>query len=129
MLPTGMQIFLGLVAVSTGMLPICRDEQGLAAVLGHGKSLFCRPHPLTNSRIAEIGHVVLRHSIEKLSSTSLVTAVLFLAALFGLDFGLGDAASQVLYELPNSRTQEREADLVGLRLMAKACYDPQAAPE
>ena len=27
----------GLVAVSTGMLPICQDEQGLAAVLGHGE--------------------------------------------------------------------------------------------
>lgn len=35
----------------------------------------------------------------------------------------------MLLELPNSRLQEREADLIGLRLMSKACYDPKASPE
>lgn len=28
---------VGTVIVFTGILPVCRDEQGLAAVLGHGK--------------------------------------------------------------------------------------------
>ena len=40
----------GKVAVYTGILPITRDESGLAAVLGH-----------------EIGHVVARHGGERLS--------------------------------------------------------------
>lgn len=35
----------------------------------------------------------------------------------------------MLLDLPNSRLQEREADLIGLRLMSKACYDPKASLE
>jgi predicted Zn-dependent protease len=35
-------------------------------------------------------------------------------------------ASQILAELPNSRTQETEADEIGMYLAAQACYDPSA---
>src|SRR6266478_8463629 len=45
----------GKVAVYTGILPITRDESGLAAVLGH-----------------EIGHVVARHGGERVSQQMLV---------------------------------------------------------
>ncbi|KAJ7596046.1 peptidase family M48-domain-containing protein [Mycena floridula] len=101
----------GLVAVSTGMIPILQNEQGLAAVLGH-----------------EIGHVVLRHSVEKVSSGTLIIALLVLVSFLGFEPGLVDRAGALLYELPNSRKAETEADSVGLKLMAKACYDPAAAP-
>ncbi|KAJ4497381.1 peptidase family M48-domain-containing protein [Lentinula lateritia] len=101
----------GAVIVFTGILPICKDEQGLAAVLSH-----------------EIGHVVARHAAERLSSQTIATALtLFLSAL-GLDFGISALLNKFLLELPNSRLQEREADLIGLRLMSKACYDPKASP-
>jgi predicted Zn-dependent protease len=36
-------------------------------------------------------------------------------------------AAQGLFVLPNSRTQESEADVVGQRLMAQAGFDPRAA--
>jgi metalloendopeptidase OMA1, mitochondrial len=88
---------------------------------------------------------VLRHNMEKLSSMTLMIA--FSAAMFvlGVDVGLFRMAHDLFHELPNSRTAETEgtiyflhrllqptsfaADLVGLRLASKACYDPRAAPK
>lgn len=103
----------GLITVYTGILPICRDEQGLAVVLAH-----------------EIGHIVARHTAEKLSSQTIKFTLLMVSQfLFGLDFLTGNMLATYLLELPNSRTQEIEADLIGLRLMSRACYDPRAAPE
>ncbi|TCD71070.1 hypothetical protein EIP91_000162 [Steccherinum ochraceum] len=102
----------GNVVVFTGILPIAKDEDGLAAVLGH-----------------EIGHTVARHTSERYSSSKfLIIVVQALSALTGIDFGLTRMASTLLLELPNNRTQEYEADKLGLQIMAKACYDPQAAP-
>jgi Peptidase family M48 len=48
--------------------------------------------------------------------------------LLGIDYFISNLASTLLLDLPNSRAQEREADLIGLRLMSRACYDPGAAP-
>ncbi|PPQ95429.1 hypothetical protein CVT26_008450 [Gymnopilus dilepis] len=101
----------GIIIVFTGILPVCQDEEGLAAVLSH-----------------EIGHVVARHTAERLSSQTIAWGVLAILALLGLDLGLTSFAQQILMELPNSRKQELEADLIGLRLMSRACYNPVAAP-
>jgi len=101
----------GLVLVFTGILPVCQDEQGLAAVLSH-----------------EIGHVVARHTAERISSQAVFFAMVLVLQAFGLDYGLSNMLNKFLLELPNSRTQELEADLIGLRLMSRACYDPAAAP-
>jgi len=101
----------GNIVVFTGILPICKDEEGLAAVLGH-----------------EIAHVVARHASERYSSSKVFLAVAFLLqTVFGFDFGITNLISTLLLELPNSRTQEYEADTIGMRLTAKACFDPQAA--
>ena len=108
----------GKVAVYTGILPVTRDENGLAVVLGH-----------------EIGHVVARHGGERMSQQMGVnTVVETLAGLSsgnpvvvqGVSAALGAGASVGLL-LPWSRAQESEADHLGLILMAKAGYDPHAA--
>ena len=109
----------GKVAVYTGILPITRDENGLAAVLGH-----------------EIGHVVARHGGERISQQMLVNVGLE-ATMAALSRGnpatvqavasLLGAGATVGVLLPWGRAQESEADHLGLILMAKAGYDPHAA--
>ncbi|KXN83762.1 Mitochondrial metalloendopeptidase OMA1 [Leucoagaricus sp. SymC.cos] len=102
----------GLIMVFTGILPICQDQQGLAAVLSH-----------------EIGHVVARHSFERIVSSFVSTIAVIILAGLGIPLEASDLAQRYLLELPNSRTQELEADLIGLRLLSRACYDPKAVPE
>jgi predicted Zn-dependent protease len=108
----------GKVAVYTGMLPVTRDEPGLAAVLGH-----------------EIAHVLARHGGERLSQqmgVQTVTQVLAGMASSNpatvqlVSAALGAGAS-VGVLLPWGRAQESEADHLGLILMAKAGYDPRAS--
>jgi len=108
----------GKVAVYTGILPITRDEAGLAAVLGH-----------------EIGHVLARHGGERVSQqmgVQTVTQVLAGMASSNpatvqlVSAALGAGAS-VGVLLPWGRAQESEADHLGLILMAKAGYDPRAS--
>jgi predicted Zn-dependent protease len=109
----------GKVAVYTGILPITRDDATLAAVLGH-----------------EVGHAIARHGGERVSQGLLVQMGLAATqlALAGNDpatvqqvTALLGAGATVGLVLPWSRTQESEADHLGLILMAKAGYDPHAA--
>lgn len=65
--------------------------------------------------------------LEKVSLSRLLFGVdVLIQVILGMHTSLGAPVLQVLLALPNSRTQELEADLVGLRLMSKACFDPQA---
>jgi len=102
----------GNIIVFTGILPIAKDEQGLAAILGH-----------------EIGHTVARHQSERYSSAKIFIGVAWLLEIAGLDFGFSRLLTTLLLDLPNSRAQEYEADEIGLKISAKACYDPGAAPQ
>jgi len=101
----------GNIVVFTGIIPVAKDEDGLAAILGH-----------------EIAHVVARHNAERYSSMKVLLAFATLLEVLGLDVGIARLFTTFLLDLPNSRKQELEADVIGLRLSAKACYDPDAAP-
>lgn len=80
----------GKVFVYTGILPICKDEDGLAAVLGH-----------------EIAHVVARHPAERMSNSFIqLSAVLAISFLFDVSGQLSSFFLNLMYSLPNSRTQE-----------------------
>jgi predicted Zn-dependent protease len=107
----------GKVGVYTGILPIARDTNGLAVVLGH-----------------EIAHALARHGAERMSQGLAAEAGgSILSTLLGggpsgnvilAAYGLG---AQVGVLLPYSRAQEAEADHIGLILMARAGYDPHGA--
>jgi len=109
----------GKVVVYTGILPITRDETGLATVVGH-----------------EVAHALARHGAERMS-TGLLTDLAGKTA--GIVFGGGHPETASAVEqafgigsnvgilLPFSRSQESEADHIGLILMSKAGYDPRQA--
>lgn len=80
----------GKVFVYTGILPICGDEDGLAAVLGH-----------------EIAHIVARHPAERMSNSFLTLGVVFMISfLFDVSGQFTSLLVNLMYGLPNSRSQE-----------------------
>lgn len=110
----------GKIGVYTGMLKVATTQDQLASVIGH-----------------EVAHVLARHSNERVSTAYATQSGLQLVEALtggaGKDnqnlmalLGLG---AQVGVILPFSRTQESEADLMGLDLMAKAGFDPRASVE
>jgi predicted Zn-dependent protease len=105
----------GKIMVYTGLIEQLKaTDAELAAVIGH-----------------EIAHALREHSREAVSRAYAQQMTL---GVLGALAGLGDASIQlagmvtnVTFELPRSRLQETEADQIGLELMARAGYDPQAA--
>lgn len=109
----------GKVAFNTGIMPVCQDEAGIAAVMGH-----------------EVAHALARHGSERMSQQQALSigGVALMAAISGRSpvvregvmqaYGLG---AQVGVLLPYSRKHELEADRIGMILMAKAGYDPRQA--
>lgn len=111
----------GKVVVYTGILPVTKDENGLAVVMGH-----------------EIAHAIAEHGSERMSQ-ELIRQMGGMAlsvavkdqpeetqAMWMTAYGLG---SEVGIMLPYSRMHESEADHMGLIFMAMAGYNPQEAPE
>jgi predicted Zn-dependent protease len=105
------------IGVYTGLLKYAKNQDQLAAVIGH-----------------EVAHVIARHGNERVSSQMATQAGLDLASvllggsedpnnamiLAGLGLGV-----QFGITLPFSRSHESEADLIGLDLMAKAGFNPE----
>ncbi len=111
----------GKVVVYEGILPITKDEAGLAVVIGH-----------------EIAHAIAKHGSERMSQ-GLIAQMSGMALskamaekpektrqLWMTVFGVG---TQYGVMLPFSRFQESEADHLGLVFMAIAGYDPNEAVE
>jgi predicted Zn-dependent protease len=109
----------GKVVVYTGILPVTKDENGLGVVLGHEIAHAVANHGgerMSQSLLVEMGGLTLDAALSQNPSQ---TNDLFLSA-----YGLG---AQVGILLPYSRTQESEADHLGLIFMAMAGYDPHGA--
>lgn len=109
----------GKVAVYTGILPITRDETGLAVVLGHEVAHALAQHGnerMSETLVAQLGGVALSVALNKQPEQ---THQIFMAA-----YGV---TANVAFLLPYSRLHESEADRIGLVLMAKAGYDPREA--
>eukprot|EP00536_Pseudo-nitzschia_multiseries_P006507 jgi/Psemu1/193281/e_gw1.139.90.1 len=100
------------VFLLTGMFDYVKTEDEIGGILGH-----------------EMAHNLARHQGERMSSS-------VVASLLGVLSLLVDPTGSLLYvltpavklfgQLPNSRIQESEADRIGMRLAAEACYDPGA---
>lgn len=105
----------GKMAIYTGLLDGLKlNDSEVAAVMGH-----------------EIAHALREHTREAMSeAVAQQVGVSVLASLAGFgDVGtsLLSQATQVAVGLPFSRAKEREADRIGLELMARAGYDPHNA--
>jgi predicted Zn-dependent protease len=107
----------GKIGVFTGILDVTENQHQLATVIGH-----------------EIAHVTARHSNERASRSSLTGVGINVAAIIlgGGHRGATYTAQQALnagaavgISLPHTRSQESEADIIGLEYMAKAGFDPR----
>lgn len=108
----------GKVVFYTGILPICKDDDGIATVMGH-----------------EIAHAVARHGNERMSQQMMVAlggVSLAVATsqkpqltqdLYLLSYGVGSTLGTLAF----SRSHESEADKMGLVFMEYAGYDSEKA--
>jgi predicted Zn-dependent protease len=104
------------IGVHSGILKVAANQDQLAAVIGH-----------------EIGHVQAHHSAERLSQQFAAQGALLVGGILaatsdspqkGLAVGALGAGITYGVLMPFSRTQESEADMIGLRLMSQAGFDP-----
>src|SRR5216683_2457609 len=105
----------GKIAVYTGLLTkLNPTDDELAAVMGH-----------------EIAHALREHSRERASEQMaqglLINLVGAATGYGGLVQDLGPAVLNVMFNLPHSRTDETEADRMGVELAARAGFDPHAS--
>jgi predicted Zn-dependent protease len=104
----------GKIVVYTGILPLTQNAAGLATVLGH-----------------EVSHATAEHSAEEIERqhlTSVAAAIIAGGVAFTpAQFVRVTALISLGAKLPFSRSEESEADHIGLVYMAKAGYDPRQA--
>jgi predicted Zn-dependent protease len=110
----------GKVAFYTGIMPICKDEAGIAVVMGH-----------------EVAHAIANHGRERMSQGLVANGLL---GTLGSALGQNPTLTkQIFYQavgvgaqvgmLKFSRQHESEADKIGLIFMAMAGYNPNEAPK
>jgi predicted Zn-dependent protease len=101
----------GPIFVTEGLLRLLQSEAELAGVLGH-----------------EIGHVIERHSSERLAKQKLTQGLIGAATVGTGDYTTAQIGQMVggMINMKYGRDDELEADRIGLRIMADAGYDPHA---
>ncbi len=109
----------GKVVFYTGILPVTQTEAGLAVVMGHEVAHAVAEHGnerMSQGMLAQLGGLALSQALDKepQKTKDLWLTVYGVSAQFGA-------------LLPFSRTQESEADHLGLVFMAMAGYNPQEA--
>ncbi|MEO0475779.1 MAG: M48 family metallopeptidase [Planctomycetota bacterium] len=105
----------GKVFISRGLMEKMDNEAQLAGVIGH-----------------EIGHVTARHGNERMGKAMIAQGVIIAAGIGGAIsdeewlqvLGVGTAVGGQLFLLKYSRSNELEADALGVRYMAKVGYNP-----
>nr|WP_321485002.1 M48 family metallopeptidase [uncultured Draconibacterium sp.] len=111
----------GKIAFYEGIMPICKDDNGIAVVMAHEIAHAVAKHNnerMTQQLGLQMGGLALSEALsEKETQTKQIAMAVF---------GVG---SQVGIILPYSRSFENEADELGLYFMAMAGYDPRQAPE
>ena len=102
----------GYVYVTRGLIALADTEAQLASVIGH-----------------ELGHAVARHSAQRLSQVTLAQLGLTILGQVSGAPTLNDVAGKLagLYLSAYSREHEFEADMLGVRYLARAGYNPHAA--
>lgn len=106
----------GKVAVYTGILPITKDDNGMAVVLGHEISHALAGHGnerISQAVIAQYGGAILGSTVSSSQWSNVISSLYSGTAQVGL--------------LAYGRKQESEADEMGLYLMSMAGYDPRQA--
>jgi predicted Zn-dependent protease len=108
----------GKCGVYTGILPVTKNEDALAAVLAH-----------------EVAHVIARHGAEQYDQSRAVRLVGVALTVAGIVSGETNSRERAIVigaysfglALPFSRTQESEADQLSLYIAADAGFDPREA--
>ena len=105
----------GKIMVYSGLVDeLHLSDAELAAVVGH-----------------EMAHALREHTRERVSRAEaqnlIVGGIAAIAGLGSLGTSIAGQVANVTFGLPHSREQESEADYIGLELMARAGYDPNAA--
>lgn len=105
----------GKIGVTTGLLALVRNDDQLAAVLGH-----------------EVGHVVARHAAERYSTNALASVAISGVQSAAGDYSraagaIGGLGAQLGVLLPFSRNHELEADRIGVDYMQRAGFRPAEA--
>lgn len=109
----------GKIAFYTGILKLTASEDEVAVIMGHEIAHVIANHGnerMSQQKVVETGGMILDTVLQTKSTSSKKT---FMAA-----FGLGSSVGVLL---PFSRKHEYEADEIGLKLMYKAGYKPQAS--
>jgi predicted Zn-dependent protease len=105
----------GRMAIYTGLIrQVDPTDDELAQVMGH-----------------EIAHALANHTAERMSVVMAGQAGVLAAGILSdkpvQSMAIAAAAAKLAVELPNSRAAENEADEIGIKLAARAGYDPRAA--
>jgi predicted Zn-dependent protease len=101
----------GPIFITEGLLRLLKTEAELAGVLGH-----------------EIGHVIARHSSERLAKQQLTQGLLGALVVGSGDYSTAQIGQVVgsMINMSYGRDDELESDALGIRIMAETGYDPRA---